>query len=120
MPEFAQFIAITQLDTAVTVDQGRVFTFDLPDLDAERTVVLMFKVSGGPDAGLKMALTSAGQAVPVRFRLDPTFTKPRSWHEVVQKGLFKAVDNRLVVEPDGGADHAIVSDLVVLYHAKTA
>jgi hypothetical protein len=55
----------------------------------------------------------------VQFELDATFSKPRSWTEVVKKGAFKAVDNRMIVENfPGGTGNADVSDIVVLYHAR--
>jgi len=120
MPEFAQFIAPSEADDAFQAS-GRLFKFDLPDLDLERTVVLMFKVSGPRNAQLRMAVNPSGGAPSVEFELDSTFTAPRSWHERVEPGIFRAVDNHLIVEGaagDGGA-FAAVSDIVVLYHGKT-
>jgi hypothetical protein len=49
MPQFAQFIYVR--GSGETTDKafkatGHVFEFDLPDLNTERTVVIIFKVSG--------------------------------------------------------------------------
>ena len=120
MPEFAQFVAPAEADEAFEAS-GRLFEFDLPDLDLERTVILMFKVSGPRNARLQMAVNPGGGDPPINFELDSTFTSPRSWHERVARGLFRVADNHLIVQGetgDGGA-WAKVSDIVVLYHAKT-
>ena len=120
MPEFAQFVAPGEADKAFQAS-GRLFKFDLPDLDLERTVILMFKVSGPRNARLQMAVNPSGGQSPIDFELDSTFTSPRSWHERVEGSLFRVADNHLIVEGasgDGGA-FAAVSDIVVLYHGKT-
>jgi hypothetical protein len=123
MPKFAQFIALRGTDEAFTVTGGRLFTFDLPDLDLtdlpdsdlKRTVILMFKVSGPSGTRLQMTVNPAGGGPQIDFELDSTFTAPRSWHEIVQESVFQVANNHLIVE----SNSAKVSDIVVLYHAKT-
>jgi hypothetical protein len=123
MPEIevAQFAFLSGSDDAFEAT-GRLFPFDLPDLDANREAVLMFKVSGPSKANLQFAVTSApggGVINVVKFQLDATFSAPRSWTEVVQKGAFKELNNRMIVEPfPGGIGNADVSDIVILYHAR--
>jgi hypothetical protein len=129
MPEFAQFIALQQeTDTPFRLGEGaaeagRTFTFDLPNLDPKRTVILMFKVSGTDGARLKMTLNpDPGGADPtIHFELDTTFARPRSWHEIESGNRFKSSDNHLVVEGPlpGFGMFVVISDIVVLYHAKT-
>ncbi len=120
MPEFAQFVAPSEADTPFQAS-GRLFKFDLPDLDLQRTVILMFKVSGPHNARLQMAVNPSGGPPPINFELDSTFTRPRSWHERVEGSLFQVADNHLIVEgdPGDGGAFATVSDIVVLYHRKT-
>ena len=119
MPEFAQFITIYETDEATEMDHP--YHFFLPDLDLNRYVILMFKVSGPSGVQLKMTV-NASPGPSIDFILDSTFAKPRSWHEIVKKGIFRVGDNHLLVE-DGssppGVPFAKVSDIVVLYHAKT-
>jgi hypothetical protein len=133
MPEFAQFVALQQkTDTAFRLGEGvseagRTFKFDLPDLDPKRTVILMFKVSGTDGAGLKMTLNpdlgpNPGSAGPtIDFELDTTFARPRSWHEIESGNRFKSSDNHLIVEGPipGFGMFVAISDIVILYHAKT-
>jgi hypothetical protein len=117
MAEFAQFIAIGGADDAFTVD-GRTLTFDLADVDTSRTVALMFKVAGSNGAELRMTITSvAAEGPSIKFTLDATFGRPRSWHESVPGSLFRESGNRLRVDASGGS--VTVSDILVLYHAKT-
>jgi hypothetical protein len=82
MPEFAQFVAPGEADKAFQAS-GRLFEFDLPNLDLERTVILFFKVSGPRNASLRMAVNPSGGQPPIDFELDSSFTSPRSWHERV-------------------------------------
>lgn len=118
MAEFAQFIAIIGTDDAFTVD-GRTFTFDLAAVDTSRTVALMFKVAGTNGAELRMTITSAAAEGPsISFTLDSTFSRPRSWHEIIPGSLFQNTGNRLRVASSGGS--VTLSDILFLYHAKTA
>jgi len=120
--EVAQFQYLSRSDDAFE-GTGRLFTFDLPDLDSNREAVLTFKVSGPNQAKLQFAVTSApgGNVINVvQFNLDATFSAPRAWTEVVAPGAFMASNNRMIVEegfPEG-AGNAKVSDIVVLYHAR--
>ena len=75
MPEVeaAQFEFLSDSDDAFEAT-GRLFVFNLPDLDANREAVLMFKVSGPNNAGLQFAVTSApggGVINVVQFQLVP-------------------------------------------------
>jgi hypothetical protein len=122
MPEFAQFIALSDDYLTLTGGESWPFTFDLPDLDLKRTVILMFKVSG--QSGVRLLMTRrdpAASTTLIDFTLDSTFATPRSWHEIVPKNVFRVTDNELVVDnpetPSVGK--VTVSDIVVLYHAKT-
>jgi hypothetical protein len=121
MAEFAQFVSLRGSDTAFEAE-GVLFTFDLHDLDERRTVILMFKVSGPPGTQLHISLNAAGgEADVIDFELDSTFTRPRSWHEIVEGHRFQAADNHLIVGDEvTGSLRATVSDIVVLYHANTS
>jgi len=117
MPEFAQFVALRASDTPFEAT-GRLFTFDLPDFDRERTVILMFKVSGPGNTRLQMTVNN--RPFSIDFELDSSFTRPRSWHEIVDESNFQVGENRLIVQGGAGQGASpIVSDIVVLYHAKT-
>jgi hypothetical protein len=130
MPEFAQFVAIPGTDTPITLAEGtpstsRGFIIDLPGLDPNRTVILMFKVHGEAGARLIMdnSATPISGARLIDFVLDSTFTRPRSWHEIVPGKEFANSQNKLsislsLVPGEGGTIH--VSDIVILYHAKSA
>jgi hypothetical protein len=121
MPESAQFVALRDSDTAFPAS-GRLFTFDLADLDDDRTVILMFRVSGPRNGRLQMAVNPEGGDFSIDFELDSSFTRPRSWHEIVAGSIFQVGDNHLIVQGvtgEGGA-FPTVSDIVVLYHAKAS
>ena len=135
MADFARFRAITGLtsssptDQPVTIEnggsaQGKKFHVDLPGLDPTRAAILMFKVSG--KAGTRLQIENnkpdgtGGRLID--FELDSTFTKPRSWHEIVQGSQLAATSNDLVISiSDNPAPHdkVTISDVVLLYHAKT-
>jgi hypothetical protein len=127
MPEFAQFVAVPGTDLAFTLpdaQSGETFRqfgpFDLRDLDAQRTAVVMFKVAPAPP-GVRVFLRFNGHARTVDFDFPPTFINPpptRSWHEVLEGADLKAAGNVLVVSVSGQGS-AILSDIVVLYHGKT-
>jgi hypothetical protein len=103
--------------------------FNLPELDARDQVILMFKVSGKAGSQLNMAndktptstTTPAHDLLNPTLELDPTFTKPRAWVEVLKGNNFAPGENgknkftiNLVNPAD---DHDItVSDVVILYH----
>jgi hypothetical protein len=124
--EFAQFVAISKTDDAVTLQDGgppsAQYTFDLADLDDDRTVIIMFKVSGDNGARLVMsnsAPPNLGDEV-VDFTLDSTFTKPRSWHEIAQGKVFGGSGNKFEVHRGFVPGPKVAfSDIVILYHAKT-
>ena len=135
MADFAQFRTVggsTQsepTDAPITLETGtpstnREFFFDLPDLDVTREAVLMFKVSGHDGSRLVMSNIPNGttENQVINFVLDSTFTRPRSWHEIVQGNQFAPPPavNKFVVEiaTTPGAK-VTFSDLVLLYHAHT-
>jgi hypothetical protein len=129
MPEFAQFIALTGTDTPITLAQGTPstrsgFIIDLPGLDPSRTVIVMFKVHGNAGSRLIMenSPTSTSVEVLIDFVLDSTFTKPRSWHEIVPGKAFSSSQNKFSMSlsnlPAAG-ETIHVSDIVILYHAKS-
>ena len=117
MAEFAQFIALTETDAPADFG-GRLFTFDLRDLDPARTVIVQFKVSGPQNSQLQMSFNHTQFSID--FILDSTFTRPRSWHEIVEGSRFRSAGNEVIVQGQGGDGGGVtVSDLVILYHAKT-
>jgi hypothetical protein len=131
MADFAQFRAITETDEPVTLESGTPtteagFVIDLLALDRTRTVIVMFKVSGKAGSRLFMTndITPAGpEHTLIDFVLDSTFTKPRSWHEIVPGNQFSATtSNKFLItlgnNPAVG-EKISVSDVVLLYHAKT-
>jgi hypothetical protein len=122
MAEFAQFVALPNGIEPFPAMPGRGFTYDLADLNSQRTVILTFRVSGPNNARLQMtAVQPHNTPHVIDFQLDSTFTKPRSWHHVLQGSLFHDANNELVVDGDAGdgGGFALVSDLVVWYHGKT-
>jgi hypothetical protein len=129
MPGVAQFHTITETDQAKTLvvgDSSDGYRFDLPDLDRTHPVVVMFKVSGTTNAVLIM--TNEGGVTPtvpenfIHFELDSTFTKPRSWHEIVPGNRFAPSSNKFSVElasSELGAK-VVYSDIVLLYYTNPA
>ena len=133
MPGAAQFHTITETDQAITLEFlggsgiGNEYVFDLPDLDRTQPVVVMFKVSGTTNAVL--AMTNKGAESPtvvetfIKFELDSTFTKPRSWHEIVPGDRFADSRNEFVVEivfPSKLGAKVVYSDIVLLYYTNPA
>lgn len=132
MPEFAQFIAFTGTINPLTLPNPsdgsfHVFEFDLPNLDTDRTALLMLKLSSFKETAAGSAtlgLKAEGPNVNVEFTflLDhPAYAQPRSWHEIIRKNIFASSGNRLLVQgpPEGSGNKVTVSDMVILYHAKT-
>jgi hypothetical protein len=78
-------------------------------------VILMFKVSGKADSVLNIKTeTMLATDVPT-IELDPTFTRPRAWFEVLDSG-FAETRNKLTMTLDRPADGQVtVSDVVILY-----
>jgi hypothetical protein len=98
------------------------FHVDLPDLDSTRGAVLMFKVSGNVGSHLRMVNHPAAGSTEtvIDFKLDDTFTKPRSWHEIVQGSQFSEANKLMIsVAASPAGQKVIVSDVVLLYHAHT-
>lgn len=127
MPEFAQFVALIGTDDAFRLpdDQNydtRGFSFDLANLDPERTVLLMFKVAASGNANLRMSFAESGSSVDFSLNSPPGQLEPRSWHEIVPKNILRASGNRLLVvgTPLENGAFMSVSDIVILYHATTA
>lgn len=138
MADFAQFRAITGIqgppgvfwtDDPVDLRTGTPFTdvgfiVDLPDLDSNRPLILMFKVSGKANSRLQMGNdpTATTAFTLIDFVLDDTFTKPRSWHEIIPGNQFSKTNNKFSMNLAGnpaGGQRVIVSDVVFLYHAHT-
>ena len=109
MADFARFRAVSgdssqsQTDFPVTLESGpnetKSFTIDLPNLDRTRAAVLMFKVNGIDGSHLKMVNhpTPTTSQTVIDFKSDDTFTKPRSWHEIVQGNQFSETSNKLAM-----------------------
>ena len=133
MADFARFRAVTGstgsslTDMPFTLESGGSdgagFSIDLPGLDSSRAAILMFKVSGKDGSHLMMDNdpNPGTQSRVIDFVLDATFTKPRSWHEIVQGYQFSASDNKFLVHVAATPPGAKVtfSDVVLLYHAHT-
>jgi hypothetical protein len=132
MPEFAQFIVwrdtINQLTLPNPQDGDfRTWDFALPDLDTDRTALLMLKLSSSKETAAGSAtlvLTAEGPSVPAEFTFvldNPAYAQPRSWHEIIRPGIFASSGNKLLVKgpPEGSGNKVTVSDVVICYHAKT-
>ena len=131
MPEFAQFIAwtatINQLTFPNSEGSFKTWEFPLPDLDTDRTALLMFKLSSSKETAAGSAtlvLTAEGPVVNEKFPFvldNPAYAQPRSWQEVIRAGIFASSGNKLVVQgpPEGSGNKVTVSDVVIFYHAKT-
>jgi hypothetical protein len=137
MLEFAQFSVLTGTnadtqDYSFRLDSNnptRVFeSFDLIDLNTERTVMVMFKVAESGSTHLAMTFNgqNTGIGPQIMFTLnspsDSTPT-PRSWHHVLPGDAFKAYGNHLFVQagypiPETGDAFFVVSDLAIIYHVK--
>jgi len=127
MPEFAQYAALDDTDGWFRIPDGtvtdRIFNFNLPDLDPQRTVILMFKVSPSGTARLKMTVNGSPAAqIDATLTAPPTARQPRSWHEIVGGNIFKASGNHLLIEVSAvdGDSYVSISDIVFLYHANVA
>ena len=127
MPEFAQFRAITQTDTPITLTEGTPtteagFIIKLPGLDPNQPVIVMFKVSGRAGSHLIMhndiaTSTTGGGGTLIDFVLDSTFTKPRSWHEIAPGNQFSSGENKFLVklsDNSAAGEKINVSDIVLL------
>ena len=126
MPEFAQFVVVPGSDSAFTLPDPQSGTdrhfrdIDVADLDPSRTAVVMFKVTPRGKVELRMRF-NAGNEHFIDFDFDapaPSSTIPRSWHEVLAGDDLKPADNELVVSVSGSGS-VVLSDIVVLYHART-
>lgn len=124
MSDFAQFIALPGTASAFDVsgDDSRSFRFDLPGLDRQRTVIIMFKFAAYFHARLQMTVN--GEATPIinfPFYSPAAPLQPRTWHEIVQGNVFSETGNFLVITADNEEDYAYmqVSDITFLYHVHT-
>jgi hypothetical protein len=130
MADFARFRTISgpqesdETDEPVTLLNGshRQFNVDLPDLDRDRGAVLMFQVSGTAGSHLQIVRQPGEHEQEIiKIDLDGTFTQPRSFHEMIQGRHLSEnpqfLEMRASATPAGGQVN--VSDLVLLYHAKT-
>jgi hypothetical protein len=127
MPEFAQFVAVTASDESFilpdpqTADIDVTFrNIDLANLDRTRTAVAFFKVSGDGFVRLQMRF-NAGNDHFIDFTSTPGVE--RTWHEVFRGEDLQVVDNELTVSVSQAGVFAggriRLSDILVLYHAKT-
>jgi hypothetical protein len=142
--EFAQFVALT--DDPVRLPDPRLVEFwpaydevalkieniDLPNLNADRTAVLAFKVTPYGGGRLRMRFNDrAGPSIDrvfTQLRTDgeqvPEPPVARSWHEIVAGRLLKPENNSLVISLTPQADippfalgpYVVISDIVIFYH----
>lgn len=126
VPDFAQFRALT--DNAFTLPQPAYPNnfesepFPLPDLDASRTAILMFRVRAHGTVRLQMTINDENCVDYLFDPAEPESTRPRSWHEVVPGRILDPQNNNLVAEAqptEHGSGTVELSDIVIFYHAST-
>jgi hypothetical protein len=143
--EFAQFVALR--DEPLRLPDPRRFedwpayeevatkieNIDLPNLNADRTAVLAFKVTPHYGGRLRMRFNDrAGPSVDrifTQLRADGEQVNgppiARSWHEIVAGRLLKPDNNSLVISitpmadipPFSSGPFIVISDIVIFYHA---
>lgn len=126
MPEFAQFVALTEADSAFALPNpqtganDRHLEFDLAGLNTLRAVVVMFKVTAKAPVHLRMRVNAGTQAfIDFDFAdAEIGFAATRSWHEIVPGTDFKVAANDLVASVTGSGTVQL-SDIVILYHSKS-
>jgi hypothetical protein len=127
MSEVAQFVVVPGSDSAFTLPDPKSGLNDrhfqdihATDLDPARSAVVMFKVTPRGQIRLRMRFNSGSEHF-IDFEFDApatTSTIPRSWHEVLAGSDLKPADNELVVSVSGSGS-VLLSDIVILYHART-
>lgn len=126
MPESAQFVAVTETDSAFTLPNPQTGTndrhlqFDLAGLNSSRTVIVMFKVTAKAPVHLRMRVNAGTQAFIDFDFADPEigYAATRSWHEIVPGTDFKPTANDLVTSVTGSGTVQL-SDVVILYHSRS-
>ena len=133
MPEFAQFVSIRDTtfilpDPTTGLNDMHIQGIDFADLDPRRTAVLYFRVNVYRPLRLTMRFNSNAHLIDYNFDPpEPLSTRPRTWHEVFPGSDLQPAGNELVIAvseqaPAAGtatANGVELSDIVVLYHART-
>jgi hypothetical protein len=124
MTDYAQFVSLPESDSAFRVSSvnSRSFSFDLPGLDKQREVIIIFKVAAYFHAHLQMLVNDNATPI-IDFPLFAEDDPPafRSWHEIVNGNIFNDTGNRLFVTASNEEEYAFmsVSDITFLYHVHT-
>lgn len=124
MPQFAQFIAIRDNlfiipDPVTGLNDAHIQDIHFADLDATRTAIMAFRIKAKGTVRLTMRFNSNGHFIDYKFDPpEPASTRPRSWHEVFDGKDLMAKNNELTIAVSGEGSVEL-SDVVVLYHAKT-
>jgi hypothetical protein len=126
MPQFSQFIAI--MDRGFTLPQSEYPNdfergpFSLPDLNPNRTAILVLMVRARGAVRLQMTLNNENVFDYLFDPPEPDSTRPRSWHQVVPGRILSPENNYFVAaaQPqEHGGGTVEMSNIVLFYHAST-